>query len=552
MQQIVNSSSIPTDIGANNTDNDTIVYNFVGNFVPPEWFDLRTSCGKILSKTARQLLSLIVFRLQVYHDNNIDELQESYYFFEQELKLCQRRIRQCMLELQDGGFIHLYLATIVKHKIKCRNTPCIKLAKNFQHYTKKFFGKSEDNFGSTRKNFQPDNIIDNNNKYNKSRSSESVVLKNVVDKDDPGLDYTQNQLQEKSLQPEEMQIEERIDEAKDIVEGAVLGAVPLCTALTKLTEKFFVTTELVTSNSSKAKVSDNSKPDNNKGWFKRKKLVDFYPLIEEDADLLQLRSNREFNLAFINKLLLKLAEQYPNHHFCNKKVVLNYMAKTLAYELRDSSKVNHDNFQFKSNDENTLKKRYLKKIKNSTNTGRHAKLKRKLAGVFDHDIAYELLTSCAFGSVMQDEQYQIKLLKDISLSEHIKAKILEQVQAVYGHKVKQLQIIPFTPTMMAKQQAKREKVLADGEKPYMPELSPDLVWDRIRRSLIASYGVTVDQVIFSKLTVIEEDRINKRVILKPQTDFIIYMITRSYRNILESAFQAEGFTYELLAVDRSN
>ncbi|WP_425364495.1 hypothetical protein [Candidatus Tisiphia endosymbiont of Mystacides longicornis] len=40
MQQIVNSSSTPTaDIGANNTDNDTIFYNFVGNFVPPEWFD---------------------------------------------------------------------------------------------------------------------------------------------------------------------------------------------------------------------------------------------------------------------------------------------------------------------------------------------------------------------------------------------------------------------------------------------------------------------------------------------------------------------------------
>jgi hypothetical protein len=58
----------PTDIGANNANNNTIFYNFVGNFVPPEWFDLRTSCGKILSKTARQLLSLIVFRLQVYHD----------------------------------------------------------------------------------------------------------------------------------------------------------------------------------------------------------------------------------------------------------------------------------------------------------------------------------------------------------------------------------------------------------------------------------------------------------------------------------------------------
>ncbi|CAG7598122.1 MAG: hypothetical protein AB8V23_05255 [Candidatus Midichloria sp.] len=58
----------------------------------------------------------------------------------------------------------------------------------------------------------------------------------------------------------------------------------------------------------------------NKSWFKRKKLADFYPLSQEDADLLRIKSNREFNLDFINKLLLKLAGEYSNHHFGNKKV----------------------------------------------------------------------------------------------------------------------------------------------------------------------------------------------------------------------------------------
>ncbi len=71
-----------------------------------------------------------------------------------------------MLELQEGGFIHLYNATIVKHHIKCRNTPCIKLAKNFQPYPKKFSHEAEKSFGSTRKKFQPHNIIDINNKSN--------------------------------------------------------------------------------------------------------------------------------------------------------------------------------------------------------------------------------------------------------------------------------------------------------------------------------------------------------------------------------------------------
>ena len=40
-------------------NNPPIFYNFVGNFIPPEWSNLASHNGKILSKTARQLLSLI-------------------------------------------------------------------------------------------------------------------------------------------------------------------------------------------------------------------------------------------------------------------------------------------------------------------------------------------------------------------------------------------------------------------------------------------------------------------------------------------------------------
>ncbi|WP_341764348.1 hypothetical protein [Candidatus Tisiphia endosymbiont of Beris chalybata] len=169
MQQIVNFPSTPHI--STDSNNDAIFYNFVGNFVPPEWRDLQGSGGKDLSKTARQLLSLIVFRLQICHNSGShlqeDELQESYHFFEQSLGVCQRRIRQCMLELQNGSFIHLYNATVIKQHIKCRNTPCIKLAKNFQPYPKKISHEAEKSFGLTRKKFQAHNIIDINNKSNR-------------------------------------------------------------------------------------------------------------------------------------------------------------------------------------------------------------------------------------------------------------------------------------------------------------------------------------------------------------------------------------------------
>ncbi|MCC8406482.1 MAG: hypothetical protein LN560_02535, partial [Rickettsia endosymbiont of Sceptobius lativentris] len=68
------TSNSNNKLNINNSDNSSVIfYNFVGNFIPPEWSNLSSSNGKILSKTSRQLLSLIVFRLQIYYNNSIDE-----------------------------------------------------------------------------------------------------------------------------------------------------------------------------------------------------------------------------------------------------------------------------------------------------------------------------------------------------------------------------------------------------------------------------------------------------------------------------------------------
>ncbi|MCC8483068.1 MAG: hypothetical protein LN561_00590 [Rickettsia endosymbiont of Labidopullus appendiculatus] len=52
---------------------DIIFYNFVGNFIPPEWRNLTNNYNKRLSTTSRQLLSLIVSRLQIYQKNKLSE-----------------------------------------------------------------------------------------------------------------------------------------------------------------------------------------------------------------------------------------------------------------------------------------------------------------------------------------------------------------------------------------------------------------------------------------------------------------------------------------------
>ncbi|WP_331369582.1 hypothetical protein [Orientia tsutsugamushi] len=44
-------------------------------------------------------------------------------------------------------------------------------------------------------------------------------------------------------------------------------------------------------------------------------------------------ASKSFNIYFINQLLMKLSNKYPNRHLTNKIAVLNYMAKGLANEL---------------------------------------------------------------------------------------------------------------------------------------------------------------------------------------------------------------------------
>ncbi|WP_342638218.1 hypothetical protein QU600_001838 [Orientia tsutsugamushi] len=127
----------------NSNNNDTIFYNFIGNIIPPEWRKLTGDNGKALSKTSKQLLSFIVFRLHIYYNKDIDELQESYQLYEDKLSL---------VELRDAGFIEVENRTIIKDNVKLRNVPCIKLLKNFQHYSEK--GK-EENIALPEKKFRP-------------------------------------------------------------------------------------------------------------------------------------------------------------------------------------------------------------------------------------------------------------------------------------------------------------------------------------------------------------------------------------------------------------
>ncbi len=503
-------ASLEDNIGIiiNNQD-DTIFYNLVGNFVPPEWRNLTGSRGKQLSKTARQLLSLIVscFVSVDSSDSDSDELQEGYYFFERKLGLCQRRVRQCLLELEQGNFIKVDLRTIVKNYTRCRNILCIKLIKNFQAYSQKVSAEPEQNFGYERNNFQPLHIIDNNISISKSRYNK--IVDNFVDNSE-----TNNQLQN----------EQEI--------------ISVNTSLADKDHKDASNKSPSTPNTWINNITDKAKK-----WCIGKKLEEFHPLTEEDGTILRTRSNRDFGLEYINKLLLKLAKQYPDHRFYSKKLLLSYMTKALIYELRQTTLVNNANFNFSSkiDCEVKAKEQYLQQVESSMNTDRRSQLRKKVTGIFDRDTSYGLLTSCSFVGVVGN-QYRLELIKQIDLSEHIKMRLLKEVQAVYSNDVQQLQITSSRPITPISSNSDTSNYLEQ----LLEQLTPDSIWYKVRQYLVKYYDQHIDKAWFSKLEVIEEDNNNKKVILKAKTTFIGDWIKQNYDIVLSKAFQAQDFTYELV------
>lgn len=271
-----------------------------------------------------------------------------------------------------------------------------------------------------------------------------------------------------------------------------------------------------------------------KSWYASKKLEEFHPLTKEDGALLRMRTGTDYELSYINKLLIHLNKKYPNRRFPCKQAVLNYMKIALIHELRKPALVNNDNFNFMDTATRAREAR-LRAVEANQDTSELWQLKRKIVGAFESDTADKLLTSCRFFGVC-DDKYQIDLA-DISLSETDKDKLLEQVQAVYGKEVQQLRIT--------------NKISPSDYYLELSELNPESVWYKIRKYLLKSqdHGEFLDKTWFSKLEAIEEDTTCNKLTLKPATAFIGHWIRNNYRRVLEEACRSQNYTFELMEVD---
>ena len=67
--------------------------------------------------------------------------------------------------------------------------------------------------------------------------------------------------------------------------------------------------------------------------IKPKKLLDFYPLTQEDCYFLQSKSGREFSLNAMNEILRNMSKRLTDRIFNSRKAFLSYMSTALRYEM---------------------------------------------------------------------------------------------------------------------------------------------------------------------------------------------------------------------------
>ena len=98
-----------------------------------------------------------------------------------------------------------------------------------------------------------------------------------------------------------------------------------------------------------------------------KTMSEFHPIGLSDAKALQARSGRDFDIHFINQLLLKVSSKHPDHKFLTKDAFLNYMSKLLQNEMRDASRISNNSCKFKTRENEELQKEnYLQSVENNT------------------------------------------------------------------------------------------------------------------------------------------------------------------------------------------
>ncbi|AFC71700.1 DnaA N-terminal domain-containing protein [Rickettsia australis] len=291
----------------------------------------------------------------------------------------------------------------------------------------------------------------------------------------------------------------------------------------------------------------------------QKELRYFYPLSEKDIDTLNLRANREFSTNFVNQLLLKLYIKYPEKRFKNKFTFLSYMEKVLKNEKHQGPLVNHTTFRFSCNinveEKNSLEyEKYLNQIENSLDTSKEMQVRKKIAGRFSTEVAYQILKQIEF-KTSNDNRFITAIIPNQPALSERKIEILSaQIEAVYGNNgyyVTTVGDVDVGYAVGGKRKVERKEEI---EKQYskikpsaiisnskyirtldsskgLDKIEENAAWNHIRQGLIEELGEAIDGTWFAK-AVAKECKETGTLMLKMPTRFMADWIRNNYSHVI--------------------
>jgi hypothetical protein len=253
---------------------------------------------------------------------------------------------------------------------------------------------------------------------------------------------------------------------------------------------------------------------------KPRTLSEFFPLKQELYDQIISNSQKNYRIEFVEQLLQKLASKYKTHEFKNEKCFISYMSKALDNELIRENIANLEDFQLTGHyRKNKDIENYLCKIELYQNTDHLSRLKRKIAAIFDPEVAYKLLTSCNFPENRVGECYKIKIIKsDIELDsfEQYHEALFHEITNIFGNEVKEIKFILDS------------SLLPEEKHP---------IWQKAREQLKEICGVPTDKSWFSKLDIGNIDRTNNLLEIIAPTQFIKDWVKANFFNDIKKVLR---------------
>ncbi|MCC8418822.1 MAG: hypothetical protein LN590_04575 [Rickettsia endosymbiont of Glossina mortisans submortisans] len=284
---------------------------------------------------------------------------------------------------------------------------------------------------------------------------------------------------------------------------------------------------------------------------KNKDLRYFYPLSEKDANMLNFKANREFSTNFTNQLLLKLYIKDTEKRFKNKFTFLSYMAKILKNEKHQGPLVNHTSFRFSCNigtiEKNLLEyEKYLNQIESSFDTSKEMQVRKKIAGRFSTNVAYEILIQVEF-KTNQDNSFITTLVPNnlaAILSERQKEALSDQLEAVYGingYYVQELEKEVIQPPKSRTSDIEfNDRSIGILESSKSSEaITENSAWNEIRNGLKEELGEAIDKVWFSRV-VAKECKDTKTLTITMPTRFMADWVKNNYSHVIRRIAGSTG------------